>query len=130
VAALSSLCGAPVPLVEELLQNKHRETILIACKAAELEWPTVRAILNYRTIAGKLSDLDVDSARDEFLRLSASGAQRVLRFWQVRHSVANEPGNPLSQSGLRARRRPPPSSAGAAADGLPNTRDATTVRSS
>jgi uncharacterized protein (DUF2336 family) len=129
VAALSSLCSAPVPLVEELVQNKHREAILIACKAAELEWPTVRAILNYRTIARKLSDLDVDSARAEFLRLSASGAQRVLRFWQVRQAVANEPGNPLSQAGIRSRRRPPPASAGAAADGLQNIRDATTARS-
>jgi hypothetical protein len=124
------LCGAPVRLIEELLQNKHREAILIACKAAELEWPTVRAILSYRAIAGKLSDADVDSARAEYLRLSASGAQRVLRFWQVRHAVANEPGNPLSQDGLLLRRRPPPSSAGAAADGPPNIRDATTVRSS
>jgi uncharacterized protein (DUF2336 family) len=122
VAALSALCGAPVRLVEELLQNTHREAILIACKAAELEWPTVRAILNSRTIAGKMSDLDVDSARAEFLRLSPSGAQRVLRFWQVRHAVANEPGNPLSQSGFRPLRRPPPSSARAEDDGLPSTR--------
>jgi hypothetical protein len=86
--------------------------------------------LNYRTIAGKLSDLDVDSARAEFLRLSPSGAQRVLRFWQVRHAVANEPDDPLAQSGFRLRRRPPPSSANAAADGLPNTRNTTTLRSS
>jgi len=90
VAALSVLCAAPLPLVENLLQSKHREAILIACKAAELEWPTVRAVLNCRAIAGKMSDLDVDSARADFLRLSASGAQRVLRFWQVRHAVANE----------------------------------------
>jgi uncharacterized protein (DUF2336 family) len=122
VAALSALCGAPARLVEELLQNTHREAILIACKAAELEWPTVRAILNSRTIAGKMSDLDVDSGRAEFLRLSPSGAQRVLRFWQVRHAVANEPGNPLSQSGFRPLRRPPPSSARAEDDGLPSTR--------
>jgi hypothetical protein len=56
------------------------------------------AILNSRTIAGKMSDLDVDSARSEFLRLSPSGAQRVLRFWQVRHAVANEPSNPLRRA--------------------------------
>jgi uncharacterized protein (DUF2336 family) len=40
VTALSTLCSAPVPLVDEHLQSKHREAILIACKAAELEWPT------------------------------------------------------------------------------------------
>jgi uncharacterized protein (DUF2336 family) len=110
VAALSARCGAPLPLVDELLQSKHREAILIACKAAELEWPTVRSVLNCRAIAGRTSDLGVDTAtaRADFLRLSPSGAQRVLRFWQVRHAVANEPANPLGINGLRPLRRPPP----------------------
>jgi hypothetical protein len=97
-----------MPLVEELLQSKHREAILIACKAAELEWPTVQAVLNCRAIAGRMSDLDADAARMDFLRLSPGGAQRVLRFWQVRHAVANEPANPLATSGLRPLRHPPP----------------------
>jgi uncharacterized protein (DUF2336 family) len=89
VAALSLLCSAPIPLVENLLHSKHREAILIPCKAAQLQWPTVRAILDCRSIAGKLSDLDVDSARTDFIKLSPSGAQRVLRFWQVRQTVSN-----------------------------------------
>jgi uncharacterized protein (DUF2336 family) len=122
VTALSTLCSAPVPLVDELLQSKHREAILIACKAAELEWPTVKAVLNCRAIAGKMSDLDVDTARTDFLRLSASGAQRVLRFWQVRHAVANEPSNPLAQNGLRPLRQPPPSTARTPDDGPSNVR--------
>jgi Uncharacterised protein conserved in bacteria (DUF2336) len=50
VTALSTLCSAPVPLVDELLQSKHREAILIACKAAELEWPTVKAVLIARSL--------------------------------------------------------------------------------
>ena len=90
VAAISLLCSAPMPLVENLLQSRHREAILIPCKAAQLQWPTVRAILNCRSIAGKVSDLDVDSARTDFIKLSPSGALRVLRFWQVRHTVASE----------------------------------------
>jgi uncharacterized protein (DUF2336 family) len=107
VAALSTLCGAPLPLVDDLLQSKHREAILIACKAAELEWPTVRSILNCRAIPGRMSDLDADMARADFRRLSPGGAQRVLRFWQVRHSVASEPANPLATNGLRPLRRLP-----------------------
>jgi hypothetical protein len=108
VAALSALCGAPMPLVDELLQSKHREAVLIACKAAELEWPTVRSILNCRALAGRMSDLDADTARTDFRRLSPGGAQRVLRFWQVRHSVANEEANSLAANRLRPLRRPPP----------------------
>jgi len=91
-------------------------------QAAELEWPTVKAVLNCRAIAGKMSDLDVDTARADFLRLSPSGAQRVLRFWQVRHAVANDPSNPLSQGGLRPLRHPPPSSGRTPDDGAPNVR--------
>jgi uncharacterized protein (DUF2336 family) len=103
VAALSLLCGAPMPLMESLLQSKHREAILVPCKAAQLEWPTVRAILNCRSIGGAMSDLDEDSARNDFRKLSLSGAQRVMRFWQVRRSVANEgaslKASPFSQAG-------------------------------
>jgi uncharacterized protein (DUF2336 family) len=108
VAALSALCNAPLPLVDELLQSKHREAVLIACKAAELEWPTVRSILNCRAIAGRMSDLDANTARTDFSRLSPGGAQRVLRFWQVRHSVANEAANPIAANRLRPLRHPPP----------------------
>ena len=72
--------------------------------------------------AGRYRDLDVDTARTDFLRLSASGAQRVLRFWQVRHAVANEPSNPLAQNGLRPLRQPPPSTARTPDDGPSNVR--------
>jgi hypothetical protein len=97
-----------MPLVENLLQSKHREAILIPCKAAQLQWPTVRAILNCRSIAGKISDLDVDSARTDFIKLSPSGAQRVLRFWQVRHAVASEgaASNALPQGRLQRLSQP------------------------
>ena len=50
VAALSLLCGAPMTLLESLLQSDHCEGLLIPCKAAKLEWPTVRLILTCRSI--------------------------------------------------------------------------------
>jgi uncharacterized protein (DUF2336 family) len=108
VAALSLLCGAPMPLLENLLQSQHREAILIPCKAAQLEWPTVRAILNCRSIAVAKSDLDVESMRTDFFKLSPSGAQRVLRFWQVRRAAANggTASNPPPPSGLQPMKQP------------------------
>jgi uncharacterized protein (DUF2336 family) len=102
VAALSLLSGAPMPLLENLLQSEHREAILVPCKAAKLEWPTVRAILNSRSVSRTMSDLDVESARTDFFKLSQSGAQRVLRFWQVRRTTTSgtaTPG-PASPRGL------------------------------
>lgn len=102
VAALSVLCSAPMPLLENLLQSGHREAVLIPCKAAGLEWPTVRAVLNCRSVSGSVSEQDMESARADYFKLSRSGAQRVLRFWQVRRAAANSlpaPDPPLNRLG-------------------------------
>jgi uncharacterized protein (DUF2336 family) len=88
VAALSLLCGAPVRLVESLLQSDHCEALLIPCKAAKLEWPTVRLILTCRSIGYTKSVHDLDRAQSDYARLSPNTAARVLRFWQVRQSAS------------------------------------------
>jgi hypothetical protein len=90
VAGLSLLCGAPLPLIENLLQSEHREAILVPCKAAALEWPTVRMILTCRSIGHEVSDQDLESARADYEKLSRNSAGRVLRFWAVRKSAVNE----------------------------------------
>jgi uncharacterized protein (DUF2336 family) len=90
VAMLSLMCGAPMPMVQNLLQNGHREAFLIPCKAANLAWPTVRAMLSSRSIGRTLSDQDLDLARADYSKLSPGSAQRVLRFWQVRQSAGHD----------------------------------------
>src|ERR1700726_470383 len=55
VAALALLCGAPLPLIESLMQNESREAILVPCKAAGLQWPTVRMIMTCRSVGGATS---------------------------------------------------------------------------
>jgi len=89
VAALSVLCGAPLKLVENLLQSGRREAILIPCKAAGLEWPTVRMVLNCRSI-GRTSDHDIEAARADYAKLLQSSAARVMRFWQIRQAASGE----------------------------------------
>ena len=88
IAALSLLCGSPLPLVESLLQSKDRTAHLVPCKAAGLEWPTVRTILICRSVSGAMADHDLDDAKIDYSRLSQHSAQRVLRFWQVRQSAS------------------------------------------
>ncbi|MBV1697909.1 MAG: DUF2336 domain-containing protein, partial [Hyphomicrobiales bacterium] len=90
LAALSSMCGAPMTLVDVLLQSDRREGWLIPCKVAGLDWSTVRAILSNRFIARPLSDQTLEAAREDYFSLSQAGAGRVLRFWQVRQSAAQE----------------------------------------
>jgi len=98
VAAISVLCGAPLKLIENLVQSKHREAILIPCKTAGLEWPTVRMILNCRSVVRSMSDHDIDAARVDYSKLSRNGAARVLRFWQVRQAASNDPATPSGPS--------------------------------
>jgi uncharacterized protein (DUF2336 family) len=98
VAALSLLCGAPLTLVENLLQSEHREALLIPCKAAALEWPTVRMILTARSISHTMSDQDVDTARTDYHKLSQNNAKRVLRFWQVRQTASKDAATPSASS--------------------------------
>jgi uncharacterized protein (DUF2336 family) len=84
VAALSLLCSAPFELIQDLLQREHHEAILIPCKAAGLEWPTVLMLLSK---CRAVSDQDLDQARSDYFKLTQSSAQRVLRFWQVRRTT-------------------------------------------
>ena len=102
VAALSLLCEAPLPLLENLLQSEHREAILVPCKAAALDWPTVRMILTCRSVGRTMSDQDVDTARTEYFKLSQNNAKRVLRFWQVRQTATNNAPTPAASSPLVA----------------------------
>ena len=90
VAALSLLCGTPLPLIDNLLQSEHREAFLVPCRAAGLGWPTVRVMLTCRSLRRTIADGDVDRARGEYSKLSQNSAQRVLRFWQVRQNTAKD----------------------------------------
>jgi uncharacterized protein (DUF2336 family) len=98
VAALSLLCGAPLKLVENLLQSEHREALLVPCKAASLQWPTVRVILTSRSIGRTMSDQDLETARADYLKLSPTTAGRVLRFWQVRQKASTDGASPTASS--------------------------------
>jgi uncharacterized protein (DUF2336 family) len=90
VAALSLLCGAPMPLMLNLLQSDQREAWIVPCRVAGLDWQTVRAIMSCRSLGRSISDQAFDAARADYHKLSPASAARVLRFWQVRQSTEKE----------------------------------------
>jgi len=98
IAALALLCGAPMPLVGNLLQSEHREAWVIPCKVAGLDWPTVRVILSCRSMGRAMTDQTLDAARADYYKLSQASAGRVLRFWQVRQTVSKDAPGPLKVS--------------------------------
>ncbi|HYA04444.1 MAG TPA: hypothetical protein VEF90_01020, partial [Xanthobacteraceae bacterium] len=63
---------------------------LTPCKAAGLEWQTVRAMLASPSVGRRVSEHDLEVARTDYAKLSQASAQRVLRFWQVRHDAGKE----------------------------------------
>jgi uncharacterized protein (DUF2336 family) len=84
VVALSMLCGVPIETADRLMAGDRPDPVLILCKAAGYGWPTVRAIILARPKVKVMSSQALDAAFANFEKLSASTAQRVVRFWQVR----------------------------------------------
>src|SRR5690242_10324760 len=84
VVSLSRICGAPVELIERLMQNLRYDGILVVCKAAELRWQTFGAILKVKCAPYEVPATDIAQARTDFIKLSVATAQRMLRFWLVR----------------------------------------------
>jgi uncharacterized protein (DUF2336 family) len=88
VAALAMLCGVPIESADRLMSGDRPDPVLILCKAAGYGWPTAKAIIVARP--GKSPSAQaLESAQANFEKLSASTAQRVVRFWQVRQPDDN-----------------------------------------
>jgi uncharacterized protein (DUF2336 family) len=96
IAGVSLLCGAPMQLVENLLQSKHRETFLIPCKAAGLQWETVCILMTHRFVGASLSGDDHDTVHADYAKLSPAAAERVLRFWHVRQAASKNTAVPAA----------------------------------
>jgi uncharacterized protein (DUF2336 family) len=84
VAGLAALAKVPIKIADRLMSGDRPDPVLILCKAANLSWPTVKGIILARPDAGGTSSQGLDAAFDNYGRLSASTAQRVARFWQLR----------------------------------------------
>jgi uncharacterized protein (DUF2336 family) len=84
VVGLSVLCSASVQLIAALMKSERNEGLLVACKAAELKWPTASAVLRNHLAHRAMSDEELAAAKTDYLTLSQASAQRTLRFWQIR----------------------------------------------
>jgi hypothetical protein len=88
IAALALLCCAKIELIESLVRALHYEGLLVACKAANLKWPTVNVILMHRRPDHPIGAHELVQANAEFAKLSKMTAQRLLGFWQARSGTA------------------------------------------
>lgn len=91
VAALPLLCSVPFELIDRLIHGGRIDALLVPCKAAGLDWATVRVILKMKCAGRSVSDHELEQAELEYAKLSTATAQRVLRFWQVRERASSRP---------------------------------------
>jgi phosphoglycolate phosphatase-like HAD superfamily hydrolase len=86
VVALAALSKVPISIADRLMASERPDPVLILCKAAGMGWPTVKSVIMVRPDGNAASSQGIDSAFANYGRLSASTAQRVVRFWQVRQN--------------------------------------------
>jgi hypothetical protein len=87
IAALSLLVAAPIEAVEQLMHDDDVFGLLVLCKAAALDWAITHAIILSRPGADEARLSELDSASATYLKLSASSAQRVFRFWLAHRKI-------------------------------------------
>jgi len=94
VVALAVLSSGSFELVDHLMHGDRIDPLLVPCKAAGLEWSTVRTILKMKSADHPISEMDLEPIRTEYAKLSMSTAGRVLRFWRVHEKTAGETDQP------------------------------------
>lgn len=103
VMALSVLAGCPIETAERAVLNENPGVVQVIAKAAGCSWATVKAVLLMTASDRKMSKMDLDRARENFERLEAQTAKRVLEFLEARRnvrSVASPPIVPMAPANL------------------------------
>jgi uncharacterized protein (DUF2336 family) len=81
VAALSFLSGTPVEVIVPLIKGAELDGLMVACKAARLNWSTTTMIIRHRPGCSSVTDCELEQAQAAFDALSLSVAQRTIRLW-------------------------------------------------
>ena len=79
--------SAPTELIARVLEGPRADLVLIPCKSAGLNWPTVEAILCNRPAKYRIDEVTLKLAAKDYTKLSAETAERTLRFWQLHNKL-------------------------------------------
>ena len=84
IVALSLLCSTQLEIIEKIVHGSQIDGLLIPCKAAGLSWQTAKTIICLNPCHRTLTDERHEQMQKDYLKLSLTTAQRILRFWQIR----------------------------------------------
>jgi uncharacterized protein (DUF2336 family) len=86
-AALALLNDVPTEMMMRLLEGIRSDLLLIPCRSARLNWPTVESILRYRPTPLPLNEATLEVAQKDYRKLSIETAQRAVRFWRLHDRI-------------------------------------------
>jgi hypothetical protein len=86
-ASLAILNEVPTEMMVRLLEGIRSDLVLIPCRSARLNWPTVEAILRKRPMPLPIDAQTLEVAERDYKRLSLETAQRTVRFWQLHNRI-------------------------------------------
>ena len=89
--ALAVLNDMPIEMIERLMLGPRSDLILIPCRSARLNWPTVEAVLSKRPMTHPIDEVTLKVAERDYRRLSLETAQRTVRFWQLHNRLEKQP---------------------------------------
>jgi uncharacterized protein (DUF2336 family) len=87
VAALSFLSMAAIDAIEPLTRTDRLDGLIVACKAARLNWSTTTMIIRNRPGCAPVSKRQLEQGQEVFETLSLSAAQRTIRFWSAQNAA-------------------------------------------
>ena len=87
-AALALMTSTRFELIDRLMRTRAHGGLLVVCKAADLKWATVDAILAHRHPNRPIAFQDLEQAKTDFANLTRATAIRLLGFWQAQPDLA------------------------------------------
>jgi uncharacterized protein (DUF2336 family) len=85
--AIAVLNEMPIEMVARLMEGPRADLLLIPCRSARLNWPTVESILRNRPAMPSVNEQTMAIAERDFRKLSMETAQRTVRFWQLHNRI-------------------------------------------
>jgi len=85
--AVAVLNEMPIEMVARLMEGPRADLLLIPCRSARLNWPTVESILRNRPVMPSVNEQTLEIAERDYRKLSMETAQRTVRFWQLHNRI-------------------------------------------
>jgi hypothetical protein len=85
--SIALLNEMPIEMVARLMEGPRSDLLLIPCRSARLNWPTVESILRNRPVMPAVNERTMEIAERDYRKLSLETAQRTVRFWQLHNKI-------------------------------------------